>query len=297
MDDEIVIGIDVKDKSNNKKNNKKKSNTKKNEGKKQKNSKSSKNNKNAKNSKNEKSNNFALKNKIFIFILLIIAVIILLSSSLFNVEDIIIVGNNKISNETIISLSGIELHENMFKFNKLSVIDKLKQEPYIENVKISRKLPNKIEITVEERTPKYSLEYAGSYAYINNQGYILEITNEKLNLPILTGFSTDLSNIKAGERINVEDLKKMDTVIKIYEVANSNGIGNLITKIDISNDKNYSLILETEGKTVYLGDCSNLNTRILTLKSILEASTGKTGEIFLNVDLNSENVYFRPSSN
>lgn len=297
MDDEIVIGIDVKDKSNNKKNNKKKSNTKKNEGKKQKNSKSSKNNKNAKNSKNEKSNNFALKNKIFIFILLIIAVIILLSSSLFNIEDIIIVGNNKISNETIISLSGIELYENMFKFNKLSVIDKLKQEPYIENVKISRKLPNKIEITVEERTPKYSLEYAGSYAYINNQGYILEITNEKLNLPILTGFSTDLSNIKAGERINVEDLKKMDTVIKIYEVASSNGIGNLITKIDISNDKNYSLILETEGKTVYLGDCSNLNTRILTLKSILEASTGKTGEIFLNVDLNSENVYFRPSSN
>ena len=50
-------------------------------------------------------------------------------------------------------------------------------------------------------------------------------------------------------------------------------------------------------KTVYLGDCSELNTRILYLKSILETSQGKRGELFLNVDLNSQEAYFRPSSN
>ncbi len=288
MDDEIIIGIDVKDNSKNK--GKKKKETKK---------KIVNNKKNKKDiEKNEKENKSRIKSKIFIIVFLIIIVtIILCSSSLFNIQEIIISGNNKIPNETIVSLSGLELHENIFRFNKLSTIDKIKENAYIEDVLIIRKLPNKIEIKIKEREPKYMLEYAESYAYINNQGYILEITPEKLNIPILTGFSTDLSNIKAGERINVEDLKKLATVIKIYETANSNGISNLITKIDISNDKNYCMILETEGKTVYLGDCSNLNTRILNLKAILEASSGKTGEIFLNVDLNSENVYFRPSSN
>lgn len=88
----------------------------------------------------------------------------------------------------------------------------------------------------------------------------------------------------------------MDMVIKIYEAAKSNDLGNLVTKIDISNEKNYTIILESEGKKVYLGDCSYLNTRILYLKSILEKTAGKKGEIFLNVDLNSQNVYFRPSS-
>ena len=83
---------------------------------------------------------------------------------------------------------------------------------------------------------------------------------------------------------------------KIYEAAKSNGLADLVTKIDISNDKNYTIILETEGKKVYLGDCSNLNTRILYLNSILEASKGKSGEIFLNMDLNEQNPYFRPSS-
>ncbi len=85
------------------------------------------------------------------------------------------------------------------------------------------------------------LQFADSYVYINNQGYMLEISNEKLELPILVGFTTDLSNIKSGNRINVDDLKKMNTIIKIYDSAKLNELNELITKIDMSNPKNYSL--------------------------------------------------------
>ena len=85
----------------------------------------------------------------------------------------------------------------------------------------------------------------------------------------------------------------------IKSIINNNYYASeeFVNKIDISNDKNYAIILENEGKTVYLGDCTELNTRILYLKSILETVQGKSGEIFLNVDLNSQEPYFRPSSN
>ena len=141
------------------------------------------------------------------------------------------------------------------------------------------------------------LEFANAYVYINNQGYMLEISNEKQNVPILVGLTTDLSNIKAGNRINVNDLEKMKMVIKIYEVAKSNEISDFITKIDISNPKNYTLFFDSQNKTVYLGDCSNLNTRILYLKSMLEKTQGQKGEIFLNMDLNNEDAYFRETIN
>ena len=88
----------------------------------------------------------------------------------------------------------------------------------------------------------------------------------------------------------------MNMVIKIFETTKSNDLGHLISKIDISNDKNYTIILDSEGKKVYLGDCSDLNTRILYLKAILEKSAGRSGEVFLNVDLNTQEVYFRPSN-
>ncbi len=311
MDDEIIINVDVKNNSN-KKNAKKSKNKPQ---KKKSNKKANKEHQDKKNFKKEKVSKKKLKNskrssdtvqevsknskikKIGIISLFIILIILIFCSSLFNVQKIEVIGNERISDEMIISLSGLELYKNIFTFNKLSVIEKIKENAYIENVKISRKLPDTVQITVKEKTPRYMIQIADGYGYLNNQGYILEISSQKQDMPILLGLTTDVSNIKEGQRINVEDLKKMDMVIKICEIAKSNDLKDLITQIDISDDKNYTIFLEKEGKKVYLGDCSDLNTRMLYLKSILEASSGKSGEIFLNVDLNSDNVYFRPSSN
>lgn len=289
MNDEIIIEINKKTNSN-----------KNNTAKKSKKNKLNRKNKSKKNStRNEQKQikNRKLPKIIMIIIICFIILLIIFSSSLFDIKKIEVIGNEKITDELIISLSKLELYQNIFKFNKSDVITNIKENSYIESTSISRKLPGTIIIEVEERVPKYMLQIADSYAYINNQGYILEITNERLSLPILTGASTDISKSNPGDRINLEDLKKLDKVIKIYETAKSNELNDLITIIDISDDRNYTIILEKEGKTVYLGDCSNLNTRILYLKSILEASSGKKGEIFLNIDLNSDNVYFRPSSN
>lgn len=286
MDDEIVVGVNLKQKNTS--NSKKKQNKKAKETSK-------------KNIKNQKNKNKKIKMKkkakivLYIFVF-IIAIAFLINSPLFNVKKIEVEGNKNVSDDKIISLSEVKLHTNIFKFNKLEIIEKIKENAYIQDADISRKLPSTVQINIVEREPKYMLQFADSYVYINNQGYMLEISNEKLDIPILLGFTTDLSNIKAGNRINIEDLKKMDMVIKIYEATKSNELGHLITKIDISDEKNYIIILESEGKKVYLGDCSDLNTRLLYLKAILEKSPGKKGEVFLNVDLNSQNVYFRPSS-
>ena len=277
MEDEIIIGVENKPKqTSNKKNKKSKKNKKVNH-------KKGKMRKQAK--------------VVFGIVIFIVIFILVLCSPIFDIKNIETEGNSQISNEKLISISSLQLHTNIFKFNKGIIKEKIKENAYIDTVEVTRKLPSTVQITVTERVPKYMLQFADSYVYINNQGYMLEISNEKLEIPILIGFTTDLSNIKAGNRINVEDLKKMDMVIKIYEAAKSNGLGELITKIDISNEKNYSIILEKEGKKVYLGECTELNTRILYLKSILETLNGKSGELFLNIDLNSQEAYFRPSSN
>ena len=85
----------------------------------------------------------------------------------------------------------------------------------------------------------------------------------------------------------------INTIIKIVETAVAHDIDNLITKIDISEERNYTLILEKEGKTVYLGDATNLNTRMIYLSGILSREKGVPGEIFLNMNLNTEDAFFR----
>ena len=304
MDDEITIEIQNQNKKNIKKTNKKRSLNKKAAKKAATNKRTSNEEKDVslKNVKKAPIKNVKQKSKkrkfpkILLAFIFIFVIVLILASNLFNIKEIKVTGNVTLLSEEIISLSKIRKHTNIFKINTSQVVKNIKQHAYIEKVSINKKFPNEIQIEVEERIPKYMLQFADSFAYINNQGYILEIANEKLSIPILTGITTEFNSIeKPGNRLNKTDLKKMNTVIKIVESANSNQIGHLISKIDISDDKNYTLILETEGKKVYLGDCSELNTRILYLKSILEQEKGISGELFLNEDLSEQKVHFKPS--
>lgn len=221
------------------------------------------------------------------------SIIMFMMSPLFNLSEVQVLNNEKLSSESIISLSELNIGENIYKVTKRKLANKIKQNAYIESVKIERKLPNKIAITVKERKPTYMLEYANSYVYINNQGYILEISEQKLECPIIMGYSTKEDDIKPGNRLNEEDLEKLAVVLKIVETSNGNEIGNLITRINIEDKQNYTLILENEKKIVYLGDASNLSNRIPHLKVILKEEAGVEGEIFINGDLNKQKAYFR----
>ncbi len=221
------------------------------------------------------------------------SIIMFMMSPLFNLSEVQVLNNEKLSSESIVSLSELNIGENIYKVTKRKLVNKIKQNAYVESVKVERKLPNRIAITIKERKTTFMLEYANSYVYINNQGYILEISEQKLECPIIMGYTTKEDNIKPGNRLNEEDLEKLSVVLKIVETANGNEIGNLITRINIADKQNYTLILESEKKIVYLGDASNLSNRIPHLKVILKEEAGVEGEIFINGDLNKQKVYFR----
>lgn len=246
--------------------------------------------------KSKKANNKTSKiiKYLCILFLIIIAILIFFMSPIFNLEDIRIYGNSKISTNECINLSKLEIGQNIYKLNKRQIKNNLRENAYINDISITRKLPNIIEITIEERTATYMLELENNeYAYINNQGYILEKSNIKIETIIITGFSTQIENINVGNRLCENDLKKLETVLKIVDSAQSKNLLEYITKIDIENKNDYKLILEGEQKIVYLGDASSISTRMLYLKTIIEKEKNKQGEIFINGNINTDNVYFR----
>lgn len=193
-----------------------------------------------------------------------------LLSSFFNIKKIEIVGNNKLTRDEAISLSQIEIEENTFKLSKNKIEKNIKQNAYVESVKIKRNLPSTILIEIEERVPTYMITFANAYAYINNQGYFVEISKEKLELPIITGYTTKEEDIQLGERLCTEDLQKLDDILQIMKAAESNEIANIVTKINISDKQDYVLELKSEKKTVHVGDTSNLSTKMLYIKEIIE---------------------------
>ena len=243
----------------------------------------------------KKKNKILLLLKVIIPILLLgILIAYLITSPIFNISEVEVLGNNKITSDTYLSLSKITLGNNIFNLSKKEIIQNIKENPYVDTVQVKRKLPNKIEITVTERNATYMLKILNSYAYINNQGYILESNREIVNTPVITGFSTSQEEIVPGNRLNMDDLSKLEMVLKIMDTIAISGITEIVNEINISDKNNYTLIFTEEGKTAYIGDGSNLTDRInIYLKAILQNEKGKSGEIFINGDINQDKVYFR----
>ena len=217
-----------------------------------------------------------------------------LISPIFNIKDIKVLDNNQVSSDTIISLSELKTGENIFRFSSNKAIDKIKENPYVENVKIHRKIPSTIEIKIEERIPTYSVDYMGKYAIINNQGYILEIFEDNKGLPIILNSTTAEQEVSPNQRLNDEDLEKLEDILKIMSSAKENNLDKEVTNIDISNKNEYIIYLEQENKYVHLGDTSNLSNKMLYVVAILEQEKENAGDIFVNGDLNNKfQPYFR----
>lgn len=233
-----------------------------------------------------------------IIILVVGVVILFMLSPIFNVKQINVEGISKLTSEEIISNSQIQLDINMFKIQKQETIQKIQANPYVESAGITRELPSTIKISIKERVPQYIIEIANGNVYIDSKGYILEISQEKLPLPIILGYGTSIENIidfQNTKKLSDEDCKKIEVINKVFESAKNNGILTYITSINITNIDDITLNLDTEQKIAYFGDCSKANLRVVYLKKMIEEEKGHTGEAYINGNMNTlkPKPYFR----
>ena len=301
FNDEIVIGVTPKKQIQNNKNKTTKSNK----------TKSSKKKRNSntriRNEFNE-TNTTKIKNKkrkkrksskkimgIFSGILLIgVIAVFAFTAPIFNITQIEVKDNSQVSSDTIISLSGLKKGENIFKFNS-SIIQNIKENQYVEEVKIKRKLPGTIQISITERNIKYQIKLINSYAYIDKNGYILEISSVKKEVPIIVGLNVTENDLINKKRLEIKDLEKLNKIQKIIEASKSIDIDSIITEVNIENDENYYIYIESQNKKIYIGNTNNLQNKMLYVKKILEEEKEHSGTGFVNGDIGSGfKPYFRP---
>jgi cell division protein FtsQ len=235
--------------------------------------------------------------RLFITIIIVVLLILISRLGIFSIKNIEVEGNSFLPTEKVVEISGVNQGENIFDIGRWRTIDNLEANPYIEEANIDKKLPSTLVLKIVERQPEFIIANEERVAYISKQGYVLEIVEENaLSLPKLLGLNAALETVSVGNRLEEEDLKKLNKILNVYEYAKRYEVSNFITAIDVSNDDNFTLVMDGEGKKVYLGDCSDLNTRMLELQVILRREQGHHGEVFLNVDLNTQRAYFREST-
>jgi cell division protein FtsQ len=210
-----------------------------------------------------------------IFILVVTIIILFMLSPIFSIKKINVLGNSKVSEAEVLSLLQIPTNENIFKINEKDLTEKLVKNSYIEKIKVSKKLPNILDIEIYERVTNYAVQIVNGYVCIDSYGYILEIANEKPEVPILLGVTTseeELLNVNGNSlrKLNDIDTEKLKKFYEVIKFAKTNDVLKYITSADITNINDVIMYLDTEEKIVHLGDLTELNIKLLYLKSIVE---------------------------
>lgn len=222
---------------------------------------------------------------IYAFILLVILFIyICISSSIFELKQIDVDGNSKITKSDIIKIGDIETGKNIFKYNLNDVEKKLLVNPYIKYVKVSRKFPDKLVITIKENSEYAIIKEGASCIYIGENGLVLsekkDIKNK--NIPLVSGI--EIKNKKLNTKIKINS-DKSNYIILAIDTLKKNNMSRKIESIKINKNKMY---MKTDDNTnIVLKIDEDIEYNINRLKAILVdlKSNNKKGG---NIDLTSK---------
>lgn len=108
-------------------------------------------------------------------VLVICGAIIAAMTLFFRVRDIAVTGQKRYTAEEIQEASGVEPGSNMYLLNKYDVVRAITRKlPYIEDIRISRKLPDTLLIEVRESGRPFALVQDGSAWLVSGSGKIVE---------------------------------------------------------------------------------------------------------------------------
>ncbi len=232
-----------------------------------------------------------LKRKILLFIfILIILFTILLYAPFMKIKTINCTGNEKISAEEIISSSNICFGNNIFRINKGKAEDNIENISYIKNVSIDRRLPNSININVEECQVRAYIINNKDYIYIDETGKILEIANTppKNQAAIVEGIK--LKNIKINEICEFKNKLQLGCLTSILSTTVNSRFNGLITNIDLTDLKKIKFVVNGN-LDIIIGETDNLDYKINFMASGAYDSLGANRGGILDVSYGSSAVF------
>lgn len=171
----------------------------------------------------------------------------LLASPLLGIRHAEVVGAKRVSHEEVIDLAGIVMGDNLLAVNTVDVARRIKKEPWIERVRVRRRLPDRVVIEVVEREAAAIVNLDALYL-VDAKGVLFKRYSREdgLDLPIITGFQRE--EVKGGEG-------PLSQVFAFMELLSEERNFTLDDVSEISVDERYGVAMYTvrDGVKIEIG--------------------------------------------
>lgn len=246
----------------------------------------------------------------------IVAALVMGMSVFFKVENITITGADVYSSWTIQEASGIKKGDNLLSFGQIRSGAQIKANlPYVKTVRFGIKLPDTVNIIVEEEDVVYAIKnQEGIWWLMSADGRMVEQTSsaKAANYTKILGVSLDnpiknqqaiaveavAATDEAGEIIpvTVTGSQRLNTVLKILKALEANGIVGEAASVDVGRMEDIVLWYGSRYQA-NLGDSNNLEFKVASMNdAILQLSEYESGVLDVSFTVWPDKVIYTPFS-
>lgn len=220
---------------------------------------------------------------IIVFILLSTTVVISLKSEYFKIKEVEVKNNNLISRDEVIILANV-IGENIFFLDKDKVKTNIQNNPYVKDVKINRKLPSKIILTINEKDIKGIIKVKNYFVDIDSEGRMVHTINKFPNGKLIYLEGIDVKEYVFNEYVT-SDTIKLKSIVEVLKIFTYPEIKSQIEKVNVKDPYNVNIVTKN-GITICVGDCSNLEYKLSFAMTLLKSPelSGKKGTIDVSSD-------------
>ncbi|MBQ8086197.1 MAG: FtsQ-type POTRA domain-containing protein [Lachnospiraceae bacterium] len=207
--------------------------------------------------------------------LLVLLVFLIILFTCFKIDKIEVTGNKHYTKEQIIEFVQNEGYiDNTILLMLKNKINPISDIPFVAKIGIDCESAHKITVTVYEKAMAGCIEYMDRYVYFDQDGYVLEISLEKLSdAPCVTGMSFD--SIELHEKLPIKDKKRFKLILKLTQLITKYKL--VIDSIQFTSED--ELILYHDNIRIELGDGSKIEEQLIDLNQILDGLSGKSGTL------------------
>lgn len=206
---------------------------------------------------------------------------------IFQIQTITVTGNDALSTDKVISLSGLVQGDNLFWCGAGEAKKQLRHNPFVEQVSIGRALPNEIIIQVKERKSVGYIMSVDGYVQVDAEGRLLAIQQSLGNyrLPVISGVGLN----ELPELGGIIQNKKLKQALEILQSCDAALLDN-IAELNVGQEY-YILMYTNQQLEVRLGGLENMEQRLKDLNKILTEVVGVkyASNQILYIDMRYEN--------
>lgn len=211
----------------------------------------------------------------------------------FNLAEVKVSGTEIIPEEAILETANLDIGTNIFKINTKTIKEAIKENSYVDKVKVTRKYPNTITIEVTERKIAYYIQGKDGNCVIDRTGRVLGIKETIESIEVLRLEGIDPETLVIGELIQGEDSERFEAIRIIYDFLKEKSFFEVynIGKLEVNDFVDFKLYVNSA--YIKLGTSDNMNEKLAKGFSILSSPEYLDLKGYVDVSFEGNPVVFK----